>query len=151
MLAVGLGLAGCGDDNKIDVPSDPALFIGTWQTTVGSFNCPGLQQMLPLTGEMISVTAASDAPIQATVRNCPVKFDLSGLKATARSGQKCMPTLSGSVALPADLTISSGSFVVAKIPGAGEQATGVLQLSGTVMFAGLSSACEATANVTKSP
>ena len=149
-----LAVAGCGDDNKLDVPSDPALFIGNWQVTLGSFNCPGLGPagMVSLVGEMIAVTAAADAPIQATVRGCPVKFDLSGLKATARGGQKCMPMLSGGpVVIPAELTINSGSFAVAKVPGVGEQATGVLQLSGTVAIATVTSMCEATANVSKAP
>ena len=155
-LVAGLAfaLAGCGDDAKLpDVPTDPSLFIGSWRASVGSFNCPMLNPMpVPLDGETIAVAAAADAPIQATVRGCVVKFDISGLKATARSPQTCRPMfMVGNITVPADLAISSGSFVVAKLPGAGEQATGVLQLSGMAMFAGLSSMCEATANVNKQP
>jgi hypothetical protein len=154
VAGLALALAGCGDDTKLpDVPTDPALFIGNWTATIGSFSCPQLNPMpVPLDGETIAVTAAADAPIQATVRGCVVRFDISGLRGTARSPQMCRPMfMAGGITVPADLTISSGSFVVAKLPGAGEQPTGVLQLAGTATFAGLSSMCEATANVNKQP
>ena len=74
---------------------------------------------LPLAGESVAVTAGGDAPVQATVRGCAVKFDISGVQATARSPQMCQVNVTvGGATTAVPLTITSGTFVVAPATGA---------------------------------
>lgn len=109
-----LGTSACGGDDAST--SDPQRFIGTWKATTGQLavTCPGLPVPADdLAGETLTVTAGTDAPIEATISGCKVKFDIAGDVATARPNQTCMityPTQAGNLA--ATLTIASAGFTL---------------------------------------
>lgn len=84
-------LAACGGD---DGPGgDPgAKFLGQWQFTSGQVGtmCQLANLAVPLAGQSMEITRATDGSLERAQAGCTLKLDASGDTARARAGQSCM-------------------------------------------------------------
>ena len=112
--ALAAGLAGCGGSEPN--PNDPAKFIGTWVTNMGTadISCPPIalptQQVM---GQQLVFTKGTDAPLEVTLLNCKIKYDIAGDVATAKMGQMCDLTIpAGGQMLGVTFTVQKAVFTL---------------------------------------
>ncbi|HEY0714898.1 MAG TPA: hypothetical protein VGF45_19615 [Polyangia bacterium] len=95
VLAAGLSMVvGCGDDG--DGGADLAKFVGTWKYTsgTGTTNCGGMSETDQLQ-DTVTINRGIDSPLVQVSGTCTLKMDVTGMTASARSGQECSVTENG--------------------------------------------------------
>lgn len=116
VLALSLAATGCGGG---DDGGDATAFVGMWQYTSGTINfqCPmtGDNSTNQLQGEKETFAKGVDSPLISSDpnTNCTLKFNLSGMTATAAPGQVCMTSVTTAQGtFPTTITLTSAVFTV---------------------------------------
>jgi hypothetical protein len=127
-LALVLLAGGCGSSST----DQTSKFVGTWTFDTGSADatCMGLGNFsIPLAGLSGTITRVDDSHIQLAAStpcgpgSCTIKYSVSGMTATAESGQMCslpVQALGGScqaIAISSWTMTLSGSTLSASIMG----------------------------------
>ncbi|HVV81628.1 MAG TPA: hypothetical protein VHE35_01070 [Kofleriaceae bacterium] len=92
VLVAGLALVGaCGGGDDTDA------WLGNWSAAgTQSTTCGASTTTSQVTGVVIISAGPDDGSIQTLLDNCTLLWDVSGTRATLRSGQLCTVTVAGS-------------------------------------------------------